>query len=367
MFRYCSLNYREEIEMKLNKRLFVTFDATTLCNRGCSHCMSEAGTKNFRHFTLNQLSKLIKEIKRLNYEEVGFCITGGGEPFLNPQLVDLIDFSFNRLGSRLTDVNIVTSGFLPDETLERSQVVKLFQRPYIRKLTLAFSFNLFNPKFPARLANSLAFVINSEKILRGLVIKLCLGLRNFRDSYIALADVFQEVQIQTASEISPFFVPPYWQSLPERFSSTIWSRERFREMNNRVFVWPCVYVVDNHTNWLKTIEIRPLSLTTVGRAKNLKDLPFWKYDFCPAIFWPSDKSTDKLFLGAGGTYFPTCCSDKEGIRLGKLSITPIPEVLRRKKLFSSKMLRLLLADKREYTPEEMCDICKDFKEVHFDF
>jgi hypothetical protein len=352
--------------MKLNKNIQITFDITSYCNRGCSHCFTEASTKNPKHFTLNLLSKLIKEIKRTGYQEVNFCFTGGGEPLLNPRLVELVDFSFNHLGSRLKNLSIVTSGFLPDENRERARLAKLLQRPYISRISLGLSFNLFNPKIPKRFANTLSLIINSQKILRCVAIKMSLGCHNFRDSFKALNDAFRQIERRTSTEIDPFLVPPFFK-LPGMFSSTVWSRKRYWDMQNRVFAWPCIYVISNGTNWLRGIEFNPSSLVMQGRAKNLKNLPLYKYEFCPSVFIPGNWFSNEISISEEGVFYPRCCFSAKGIELGKLSTTSLPEVFRRKRQFESQILRLFLADKRMYTPQNMCEICRNFKKNHFDF
>jgi|GEM_PF-3265795 len=352
--------------MKLNKNIQITFDITSYCNRGCSHCSTNANTKNPKHFTLNLLSRLIKQIKRAGYTQVNFCFTGGGEPLLHPRLVELVDFSFNHLGGRLKSLSIVTSGFLPDENQERTQLIGLLQRPYISKVSLALSFNLFNPKIPERFANTLSLIINSQKILRRVAIKMSMGCNNFRDNFKVLENAFRQVEKQTSTEIDPFLVPLF-SKLPEMFSSTVWSRERYQDMQNRLFVCPCIYVISNKANWLRGIELHPFSLVMQGRAKNMKNLPLYKYEFCPSVFVQANWFSNEISISEEGVFYPRCCFSTEGIELGKLSSTPLPEVFRRKRQFESQILRLFLNDKRMYTPQTMCEICKNFKETHFDF
>lgn len=352
--------------MKLNKNIQITFDITSYCNRGCSHCSTDANTKNPKHFTLNLLSKLIKQIKRAGYENVHFCFTGGGEPLLHPRLVELVDFSFNHLGDRLKDLSVVTSGFLPDENQEKMQMTELLQRPYISKISFALSFNLFNPKTPERFTNALSLIISSQKVLRRVAIKMSLGCNNFSGNFKAFNDALRKVEKQTSTEIDPFLVP-FFSRLPEMFSSTVWSRERYQDMQKRTFVWPCIYVISNGTNWLRGIELQPFSLVMQGRAKNLKNLPLYKYEFCPSVFIQANWFSNEISISEEGVFYPRCCFSTEGIGLGKLSSTPLPEVFRRKRQFESQILRLFLGEKRMYTPQTMCDICRNFKETHFDF
>lgn len=351
--------------MKLNKDIQITFDITNYCNRGCSHCSTDANTKNPKHFTLNLLSKLIKQIKRAGYEHVNFCFTGGGEPLLHPRLVELVDFSFNHLGSRLKSLSIVTSGFLSNENQERTQIMRLLQKPYISKVSFALSFNLFNPKIPERFVNTLSLVINSQKILQRVAIKMSMGCHNFKDSFKALNDAFRQVERQTSTEIDPFLVHPSLK-LPEMFSSMVWSWERYWDMQNRLFVWPCIYAISNGTNWLRGIVFLPFSLAMQGRAKNLKNLPLYKYEFCPTVFASGNYLSNEISISEEGVFYPRCCFSTKGIAFGKLSSTPLLEVFRRKRHFESHILRLFLGEKRMYTPETMCEICRNFKETHFD-
>lgn len=70
------------------------FNTGTLCNLSCDNCYIESNPKNDRlsYLTLNDVSQYIEEIQ-LNLwpiENIGFT---GGEPFLNPNIIEILEKS----------------------------------------------------------------------------------------------------------------------------------------------------------------------------------------------------------------------------------------------------------------------------------
>jgi len=73
------------------------FNTGTLCNLTCGHCYIESSPHNDRlsYLTLAEVERYLDEIEQLELptREIGFT---GGEPFLNPQIVDLLHASLAR-------------------------------------------------------------------------------------------------------------------------------------------------------------------------------------------------------------------------------------------------------------------------------
>ena len=71
----------------------------TLCNVTCVNCYIESSPRNdaLVYFTLAELRPYLDEIARekLPTEEIGFT---GGEPFMNPEIIALIEESLDRRG-----------------------------------------------------------------------------------------------------------------------------------------------------------------------------------------------------------------------------------------------------------------------------
>ncbi len=67
----------------------------TLCNIECANCYIESSPANDRlaYITLAELAPFIDEAQNLGAEEIGFT---GGEPFMNPEMIDLAGAAFGR-------------------------------------------------------------------------------------------------------------------------------------------------------------------------------------------------------------------------------------------------------------------------------
>ena len=73
------------------------FNTGTLCNIECANCYIESSPSNDRlaYLTTAEVTVYLDEIKRLDLgtREIGFT---GGEPFLNPQFLDMLEESLDR-------------------------------------------------------------------------------------------------------------------------------------------------------------------------------------------------------------------------------------------------------------------------------
>ncbi len=67
----------------------------TLCNIECANCYIESSPSNDRlaYITLAELSPLLDQAQNLGAEEIGFT---GGEPFMNPEMIDLAGAALGR-------------------------------------------------------------------------------------------------------------------------------------------------------------------------------------------------------------------------------------------------------------------------------
>ena len=64
----------------------------TLCNIECANCYIESGPKNDRlaYFTAEDLAPFLLDARRMGASEIGFT---GGEPFINPGMIDMARLS----------------------------------------------------------------------------------------------------------------------------------------------------------------------------------------------------------------------------------------------------------------------------------
>lgn len=67
----------------------------TLCNVECSHCYIESSPRNDRlaYLTATELEPFLDEAHVMSASEIGFT---GGEPFMNPHMIEMIEIALER-------------------------------------------------------------------------------------------------------------------------------------------------------------------------------------------------------------------------------------------------------------------------------
>lgn len=83
--------------------------AGTLCNLACRHCFISCGPRNERHalMSVEAVQSAVLESTRVGVREFYFT---GGEPFVHPQIFDLIEFTIAH-----GPLSILTNGVLIDQ------------------------------------------------------------------------------------------------------------------------------------------------------------------------------------------------------------------------------------------------------------
>jgi len=110
------------------------FNTGTLCNITCSHCYIESSPRNDRlaYLTRAEMRAYLDEIARdgLGTEEIGFT---GGEPFMNPDMLGMLEDCLARDFSTL----VLTNAMRPMQRLERPLLG--LHRRFGAKLTIRIS------------------------------------------------------------------------------------------------------------------------------------------------------------------------------------------------------------------------------------
>ena len=86
----------------------------TLCNIACAHCFNNSGpnVKTFGYLSLEKAHQEIEAAERLGVKEFFFT---GGEPFLHPQVLEMLELSLAR-----APATVLTNGMLiSDRTADR--------------------------------------------------------------------------------------------------------------------------------------------------------------------------------------------------------------------------------------------------------
>ncbi len=96
--------------VKLNKIENLWFNTGTLCNLKCNDCYIESSptNKNLQYINLKEVKKYIKEIKDNNFGTKYVGLTGG-EPFMNPFIIDILDY----LLKQKLQVLVLSNGMRP--------------------------------------------------------------------------------------------------------------------------------------------------------------------------------------------------------------------------------------------------------------
>ncbi|MDI6778464.1 MAG: radical SAM protein [Patescibacteria group bacterium] len=223
----------------MTKHLRVVVDATSACNRGCAHCGRDCNMKNVSHLSQQLIESLIFQIEKLKHSKIRLSFTGG-EPLLNPSLPEIFEFCATRLGKRLKEITLVTSGFRAEEKEEFFRMERILEKLADNRLHVSLSFNLFSPHSTERLRDTLQFLLKKRRGIGLLSINLCSSRENFWNSYGILFETLNFVEIMTATPSREILVQT-WNELfdIEFFSSTLWSSKRLMRLYEKSYSLPC--------------------------------------------------------------------------------------------------------------------------------
>ncbi|MGL1920652.1 MAG: radical SAM protein [Hyphomicrobiales bacterium] len=108
----------------------------TLCNITCEHCyiLSSPTNDDLQYFTSDELAKLLAEIEqqKLGTREIAFT---GGEPFMNPQMCDMLELVLKQGLSAL----VLTNATQPLQRPKVKQELLRLHAQYGDQLTLRIS------------------------------------------------------------------------------------------------------------------------------------------------------------------------------------------------------------------------------------
>ena len=96
------------VDMGLSAPVNVTWEVTFKCNLSCVHCLSDSGKKREGELDTDQCRQVIDQ---LSANKVFQFNIGGGEPFMRPDFLDLMDYAHEK--GMVTCIS--TNGTLIDE------------------------------------------------------------------------------------------------------------------------------------------------------------------------------------------------------------------------------------------------------------
>lgn len=130
---------RASVALKGAKTLW--FNTGTLCNITCANCYIESSPKNDRlvYLTTTEIQPYLDEIESLGWpvEEIGFT---GGEPFMNPEIIDMLEAAL----ARGYQVLVLTNAMRPMMRKRVQEGLLRLQDTYGGKLTLRVSLDHFH-------------------------------------------------------------------------------------------------------------------------------------------------------------------------------------------------------------------------------
>lgn len=81
------------VEMGLSAPVNVTWEVTYACNLSCIHCLSDSGCKRHSELSTEQCRQVIDQLAAVRVFQFNI---GGGEPFMRPDFLDLMDYAHEK-------------------------------------------------------------------------------------------------------------------------------------------------------------------------------------------------------------------------------------------------------------------------------
>ncbi len=100
------------VEMGLSAPVNVTWEVTYACNLSCIHCLSDSGVKRTNELTTEECFEVIDSLAAMKVFQFNI---GGGEPFMRPDFLDLMDYAHRK--GMVTCIS--TNGTLIDNDVAR--------------------------------------------------------------------------------------------------------------------------------------------------------------------------------------------------------------------------------------------------------
>ncbi|WP_227496305.1 radical SAM/SPASM domain-containing protein [Bacillus cereus] len=82
----------------------VDFNLTNGCNLACAHCHSSSGPKLDNELKTEEILRVIKDLHEMGTLKIAFA---GGEPFIRPDIIEILEFSCSLPG---WSVSVITNG-----------------------------------------------------------------------------------------------------------------------------------------------------------------------------------------------------------------------------------------------------------------
>jgi hypothetical protein len=307
------------------------------------------------HFNKDLAKSIVSEMRNKRWK-LSVLLTGGGEPLLCPNLVDICDV-FGRY-ERLNNLSLITSGFTNDEPERKQQLETLLKRFYGKRMLIDQSFNMYHDSFPERLSNMIQTMLKARSSSY-LGIRACMSLNNFSQTQKAILKVLSDLAKDIGSINFP--IPLGWQAEDRKFFHIFENQSTSDVVAARIaietYLTPAWHAIKTERGGL-VVLVQPISFEQTGHGENIEQKPYAK-SVCNAI---TDGFSDTyLIVTPDGSVYPDCsCHPHFQMKLGKIGETSLQELVLRKDIFSQRIARAILSDSRmcQWGTKEVCTICR---------
>lgn len=135
-----TLDGAERARVALTRLETLWFNTGTLCNLACANCYIESSPRNDRlvYLTAAEVATYLDEIERdqLDTHEIGFT---GGEPFMNPEMLDMLEDALERGFNSL----VLTNAMRP--MLKCADGLLRLRQAHGERLTIRVSIDHYDP------------------------------------------------------------------------------------------------------------------------------------------------------------------------------------------------------------------------------
>lgn len=340
---------------KDKRHVGITLFPTSRCDTGCAHCIDSSNCAAPIHFTRELAETITSEARKLRWQ-LSVLLTGGGEPLMTPELIGIADTfgAYKRLGK----FGIVTSGFTDNEPDRREQFETLLQRAYAKRIMVEQSFNLYHPSFPERLENTARLLMNTYP-KHHFTLRACMSLDNLGQTQDRIGDAIRNIAKKMDATYIP--VPLGWQESDRRlfpaYENRVIGSKAARRLEVEAHLTPQWHAIKTKDGGI-IVHVQPIPLEHGGRGASITERP-WAACVCDAL--QAHWRDTCLIVTPDGSVYPECsCWPTVHMRLGTLGKDSLEELVRRKDVFSARIMRAMLADNRMCTwgTQETCTLCK---------
>jgi hypothetical protein len=329
------------------------------CNRFCGFCGFDSKMGKEMFLSTETAKILSREIRQVPLE-FWLNISGGGEPFLHPDLPGIVR-SFAEC-TNIGHIDLVTSGQLPSDNAEIAMRNAILRSSLMKKLSFCLSFNEYNSTGRERVENTLKALLVSRSIGPAIFILLRFSREKAVTTWNIFADILYKIEkkLKEVGEFDSFALDYTNHYLKRSVNTGLFLKVHYdlgyhRFIQRHSLLFGAVLHFSSETRGDKYVVISPQGLVKVGRAKKSRETCMGQLR-APAKN-PPDYNWIELLLGYDGYYYPSVrCYYNPVMRLGRIGEDHLSDIIRKKMLLLEAAPDNFLntTDLRE----EKCPLCQ---------